>query len=126
MRYNTQRRMFTTYDTVYKRETQLEIKAHNYFKACKRVRAMLRDYPSIKQTLSLEERKKLVLDLARHLQQKEDEEELESHIQTRDELCRHCYNSMYIGKQVVCRATDTTVSKFKKGNCKYYREGYNT
>ena len=108
---------------------QMELKASFYIKACKRVREMLRVYPEVKQTLTLQERQKLTVDLAHHLQavheKEEKRKEAEAHICTRRELCRHCINSKFeAGKQTMCLATNRLISDRHRGNCDKFKEGY--
>lgn len=107
----------------------MELKASFYIKACKRVREMLRVYPEVKQTLTLKERQKMTVDLAHYLQsihdKEEERKEIESHIFTRRELCRHCINSKCeVGKQTLCLATNRMISERHRGNCEMFREGY--
>lgn len=107
----------------------MELKASFYIKACKRVRDMLRAFPTIKQSLTLKERQKLTVDLAHYLQrvseEKAKEEELNKHIFTRQELCRHCLNSKYeVGSQTLCLATNRMISDRHRGKCDKYKEGY--
>ena len=108
---------------------QMELKASFYIKACKRVREMLRVYPEVKQSLTIAERQKMAVDLARYLQrmheEKLEEEELNQRIHTKREYCRHCiYGQYLIGKQVVCEATNRLVSDNHRGMCVNYKEGY--
>lgn len=107
----------------------MELKASFYIKACKRVRDMLRAFPTIKQSLTLKERQKLTVDLAHYLQavheKEEKRKEEEAHIFTRRELCRHCINAKYeVGKQTLCLATNRMISERHRGNCEKFREGY--
>ena len=90
---------------------------------------MLRAFPTIKQSLTLKERQKLTVDLAHYLQrvseEKAREEELNKHIFTRQELCRHCINSRYeVGNQTLCLATNRMISDRHRGICEKFKEGY--
>ena len=108
----------------------MELKASFYIKACKRVRDMLRSFPSIKQTLTLKERQKLTVDLAKYLQRKAEEsesaeEDCYANVCTKEEFCRHCeYQSYLGGKQVICKATGKLISGKHRGRCKHFKEGY--
>lgn len=110
----------------------MELKANYYIKAVKRVRDMLREFPSIKKALSFKEKQKLTVDLAKYLQRKaesenesEDKEDYYSNVCTKDEFCRHCeYQSYMGGKQIVCEATGKLISSKHRGRCKHFKEGY--
>ena len=115
----------------------MELKATYYVKACKKIRDMLREFPTIKQTLSRKERQKLTVDLAKYLQRKDEEKngvethtcedsEDESSVFTKEEYCKHCIYHSYINRQVICDLSGHTVSKFRKGRCEKFKEGYKT
>ncbi len=107
----------------------MELKVSYYIKAKRRIRDMLRQFPSIKRTLTFSEKQKLTADLARHLQKQSEEaarqREADSHIHTKSEYCRHCIYSTYtVGKQVMCEATNRFISERHRGKCDKYKEGY--
>lgn len=96
------------------------MKAYYYIAATKSVRKMLRDFPEIKEMLEAGEKRKIIADLAKHLEEKD-----KKGLCLIEEFCKHCIYHQYLGDGYVrCTARDITLTKHNKGDCKQYKEGY--